>query len=51
MCYNIGMKTLVTLKIEPELKEKLKDYADKERRSLSNVVILAIEEYLKNKSS
>ena len=49
MCYNIGMKTLLTLKIEPDLKQKLKNHADNERRSLSNVVILAIEEYLQNK--
>ena len=45
------MKTLINLRIDTELKDKLKEYADTERRSLSNVVILAIEEYLQNKGN
>jgi len=41
------MKTCLSIRIAPEIKEQLQARADKERRSISQFVALLIEEYLK----
>ena len=42
------MKTYKTLYIDKEILDDMKDIADKENRSLSNAIITAILEYIKN---
>ncbi len=37
---------LITIRIEPELKEKIKAFADKERRSMSQQLTWIIVDYL-----
>lgn len=38
-----------TLRLEPDLKAKLKEEADKEHRSLTGEIIYIIEQYLEKK--
>lgn len=42
------MKTYKTLYIDKEILDDMKEIADKENRSLSNAIITAILEYIKN---
>lgn len=41
--------TRLTFTISKELKSKAKEVAKEERRSLSNLLTIALEEYIKNK--
>ena len=41
-------KIMMALRIEPGLKRFLKEFADKERRSLSNFLIYAATKYIKD---
>jgi predicted DNA-binding protein len=41
-----GMKVAVALRISPEMREKLQKIADKEMRSLSNLIKKILTEYL-----
>ncbi len=38
----------ITTRIEPELADRLMAIADAERRSLSNLLVLAVENYVKD---
>lgn len=38
--------TRITFTIEKDLKSKAEEYAKKERRSLSNLINIALEEYI-----
>lgn len=42
------MKTYKTLYIDKKILDDMKEIADKENRSLSNAIITAILEYIKN---
>ncbi len=42
-------KIEVKLRVQPEIKERLQKVADKEKRSINNLLELIIEEYLNNK--
>lgn len=42
------MKTYKTLYIDKEILDDMKEIADKENRSVSNAIITAILEYIKN---
>lgn len=42
------MKTYKTLYIDKEILDDMKEIADRENRSLSNAIITAILEYIKN---
>lgn len=42
-------KTRVSIILPKSLKEKLQELADEENRSLSNLVITILQEYLKNR--
>lgn len=42
-----GMKIMIGIRVEPELKEKLQELADEENRNLSNFITNAILTYLK----
>ena len=44
------MKTTLLLRIDKELKKKLKEKADKEKRSVTNLIMLYIETGLKTHS-
>lgn len=43
-------KTRVNFTIPKKLKKQLEKQAEKENRSFSNMIVVAIEEYLKNKT-
>ena len=45
------MSEQISLKLNPELLEKLNDLAEKESRSRSNLIKLAIKIYLENENS
>ena len=43
------MKQIVTtFRLEQDLSEKLRERAKKDRRSMNTVMVIALEEYLKN---
>ncbi len=43
-------KEQVKLRLDTDLRNKLKEQADKEKRSVNNMIEVMIEEYLKNHS-
>lgn len=52
LCYDWGMEyTTITIRIDTDMKDKLKKAAIDNRRSVSSLVILAIEDYFKETSS
>lgn len=47
MCYHLSMEyTTITIRVESDMKDKLKKVAIDNRRSVSSLIILAIEDYL-----
>ena len=49
MCYHLNMEyTTITIRVDTHMKDKLKKVAIDNRRSVSSLIILAIENYLNN---
>ena len=49
MCYHLSMEyTTITIRVDTDMKDKLKKVAIDNRRSVSSLIILAIENYLNN---
>ena len=48
----IGMeKEVIYLEIEPKLKEKVRKFADADRRSMTSLILLIIDKFLKEKEN
>ena len=45
-CHNDNMKTTLSFKVDPRLKEAIQKLAEKENRSLSNYVITVLIKHL-----
>lgn len=42
---------VIFLKVEPELKEKVRKFADVERRSMTSLILLMIDKYIEEKEN